>query len=97
MAKQAKEALGMGELDVVADRGYFSSEQILECSQADVTATLPKPMTTGKQTKGQFGKPALRDVGGYERASIRLPRTPSPGTQTQYAGRQTCRLPKVGP
>ena len=62
MAKKAKEALGVDELDVVADRGYFSSQQILECSQADVTVTLPKPMTTGMQAKGQFGKPDFRYV-----------------------------------
>ena len=43
MAKKAKDVLGVDELDVVADRGYFSSEQILECSQANVTVTLPKP------------------------------------------------------
>ncbi|MBT7636039.1 MAG: transposase, partial [Rhodospirillaceae bacterium] len=30
MAEKAKEALGVDELDVVADRGYYSSEQILE-------------------------------------------------------------------
>ena len=62
MAKKAKEALGVDELDVVADRGYFSSEQILECSQADVTVTLPKPMTTGMNANGQFGKPDFRYV-----------------------------------
>ena len=62
MANKAKEALGVDELEVVADRGYFSAEQILECSQANVTATLPKPMTTGMQAKGQFGKPDFRYV-----------------------------------
>ena len=62
MAQKAKEALGVDEIDVVADRGYFSAEQILECSQTDVTVTLPKPMTTGMQAKGQFGKPDFRYV-----------------------------------
>ena len=62
MANKAKEALGVDQLDVVADRGYFSSEQILECSQADVTVTLPKPMTTGVNSNGQFGKPDFRYV-----------------------------------
>ena len=41
MAQKAKEALGVDEIDVVADR-YFSAEQILE-GQTDVTVTLPKP------------------------------------------------------
>ena len=63
MARKAKEALGVDELDVVADRGYFSSEQILECNQADVTVMLPKPMTTGVNANGQFGKPDFRYVG----------------------------------
>ena len=62
MAQKAKEALGVDEIDVVADRGYFSSEQILECSQADVTVTLPKPVTSGMQAKGQFGKHDFRYV-----------------------------------
>ncbi len=62
MAEKAKEALGVDELDVVADRGYYSSEQILECSEIDVTVTLPKPVTTGMKAKGQFGKQDFRYV-----------------------------------
>ncbi len=62
MAKNAEEALSVDELDVVADRGYFSSEQILECSQADVTVTLLEPMTAGVNANGQFGKPDFRYV-----------------------------------
>ena len=62
MAQKAKQALGVKELDVVADRGYFSSEQILECSRTDVTVTLPKPVTTGLTAKGQFGKHDFRYV-----------------------------------
>ncbi|NIP13949.1 MAG: IS1182 family transposase [Pseudomonadales bacterium] len=60
MAEKAKEALGVDALDVVADRGYFSSEQILECSRADVTVTLPKPQTSGMTAKGRFGKQDFR-------------------------------------
>jgi transposase len=60
MAQKAKEALSVDELDVVADRGYFSSEQILECSRSDVTVTLPKPVTSGMTAKGQFGKHDFR-------------------------------------
>jgi len=60
MAAKAKEALGVDELDVVADRGYFSSEQILACGQADVVVTLPKPVTWGMMAQGQFGKHDFR-------------------------------------
>jgi hypothetical protein len=31
IASQAKAVLGVDELETVADRGYFSSEQILMC------------------------------------------------------------------
>ncbi len=34
MATQTKAALGVDALDVVADRGYFSSEEILACEAA---------------------------------------------------------------
>lgn len=66
MAQKAKEALGVDELDVVADRGYFSSEQILDCSQAEVTVTLPKPVTSGIKAKGQFGKHDFRYVAEHD-------------------------------
>jgi transposase len=66
MAKKAKRAFGADELDVVADRGYYSSEQILECSQRDVTVTLPKPVTTGMKAKGQFGKHDFRYVADHD-------------------------------
>ena len=46
MAEKAKEALGADELTVVADRGYFKSEQILECTQSGITPLVPKTMTS---------------------------------------------------
>jgi transposase len=56
MAKQAKAALQAEELAAVADRGYFSSPQILECAEAGITVTLPKPLTSGAKSQGRFGK-----------------------------------------
>ena len=56
MAKRTKAALETDELDVVADRGYFDSEEILACQKAGVTVTLPKPLTSGAKAKGRFGK-----------------------------------------
>ena len=41
MSKQARDTLGTNLIDVVADRGYFSSDEILECAQAGITVTLP--------------------------------------------------------
>ena len=56
IACQAKAVLGVDKLEAVADRGYYSSEQILACDKADVTVTLPKPITSGIEAKGHFGK-----------------------------------------
>jgi transposase len=55
MASQAKDVLGTDHLDAVADRGYYSSPEILACEQADITVTMPKPMTSGAKHDGRFG------------------------------------------
>jgi hypothetical protein len=56
VASRAKNVLGADHLDAVADRGYFNSTEILACEQADITVTLPKPMTSGAKADGRFGK-----------------------------------------
>ena len=60
VGKQAKATLRVASLDAVADRGYFSSEEILACEDAGITVTLPKPMTSGIKAKGRFGKQDFR-------------------------------------
>ncbi len=57
MSKRTKAALGADTLDVVADRGYYKSEEILKCHEAGITVTLPKPQTSNSKAKGQFVKP----------------------------------------
>jgi transposase len=56
VALQAKDVLGAEPLDAVADRGYFNSREILACEQANVTVTLPKPMTSGAKSDSRYGK-----------------------------------------
>ena len=56
MATQAKAVLGVDKLEAVADRGYYSGEEIKACDDADIAVTLPKPKTSGMEAKGQFGK-----------------------------------------
>jgi transposase len=56
MAGQAKAAMGMESLDVMADRGYFKGEEILACGQIGVTPFVPKPLTSGAKAHGRFGK-----------------------------------------
>jgi len=56
MATQAKDAMAVTELHVVADRGYFNSQEILDCQQAGIVPTLPKPTTSGAKADGRFGR-----------------------------------------
>jgi transposase len=56
MGQQAMAALGVDELEAVADRGYYNSAEILACDEAGITVTLPKPMTSGAKADGRFGK-----------------------------------------
>jgi transposase len=60
VAKETKAALEANTLDVVADRGYFNSEEILACEEAGITVTLPKPMTSNSKAEGRFGKQDFR-------------------------------------
>jgi DDE family transposase len=62
VAKAAKATLQTDTLEAVADRGYFSSEEILACEQAGITVTMPKPVTSGVNIKGRFGKQDFRYV-----------------------------------
>jgi hypothetical protein len=56
MAKQARGATGQDDLTVLADRGYFSGEEILECEQAGISALVPKPLTSNSKAEGRFDK-----------------------------------------
>ena len=56
MASQAKRALDVETLEVVADRGYFKGEEILACEQDNITTYLPKPYTSGSVKKGLYSK-----------------------------------------
>jgi hypothetical protein len=62
VAKQTKNTLETESLDVVADRGYFNSAEILTCEEAGITVTLPKPMTSNAKADGRFGKQDFRYV-----------------------------------
>jgi transposase len=60
MAEGAREAMGTEQLTVVADRGYYTGEEILACEEAGITTYLPRPQTSGNQAKGLFGKRDFR-------------------------------------
>src|SRR6202030_2202654 len=56
MAGQAKAAMGVDALDVLADRGYFKGEEVLACESLGVTPFVPTPLTSPAKAKGRFGK-----------------------------------------
>jgi transposase len=56
MAKQARDAIGIQDLTVIADRGYFKSEQLLSCHKAGITALVPKCKTSGAKAAGRFDR-----------------------------------------
>ncbi|WP_246695345.1 transposase [Methylobacterium sp. P1-11] len=56
MSRQGQAATGHEALSVLADRGYFSGEEILACAQVGIAVTLPRPLTSGAKAEGRFGK-----------------------------------------
>jgi hypothetical protein len=66
LAKETKATLETDRLDVVADRGYFNSAEILACEEAGITVTLPKPQTSGNKIKGRFVKQDFVYVAGED-------------------------------
>jgi hypothetical protein len=62
VAQEAKAVLQTDSLDAIADRGYFSGEEILACQNAGITVTLPKPMTSNSKAEGRFGKQDFRYI-----------------------------------
>jgi transposase len=56
MANRARDAIGTKKVAVLADRGYFKSEQIRQCDQAGMMPLVPKPMTSTAGFEGRFDK-----------------------------------------
>jgi len=59
MANQARDALCVDKLDVVADKGYYKGEGIVLCEDDDITVTLPKPATSNAKADGRFDRGAF--------------------------------------
>jgi hypothetical protein len=56
MCERARAAIASEAVEAVADRGYYSGEEILACEVAGITVYLPKPMTSSINAIGRFGK-----------------------------------------
>jgi hypothetical protein len=56
MANKARSAIGSDEITVVADRGYYGGEQLLECANNGIVTYVPKPLTSSGTKRGFFIK-----------------------------------------
>jgi len=56
MARRAKAILDQDKITVVADRGYYSGDEITACEEAGIETYVAKPQTSSNQAKGYFGK-----------------------------------------
>jgi hypothetical protein len=56
MSAKAQAAMGVDGLEMLADRGYFSGEEIVACEALGVTPYVPKPLTSNAKAEGRFGK-----------------------------------------
>ncbi len=54
MGRLAKDAMGADEITVLADRGYYNAEQVLECDGTGILPCVPKTDTSGKAQRGLF-------------------------------------------
>lgn len=66
IAEQARAEMAVETLTVVADRGYYESEELRTCEEAGITVTLPKPLTSGAEAAGRFGKQDFVYVAGED-------------------------------
>ena len=56
MAMAAREAMDKPRLKAYADRGYFNGPQIKQCDEDNISAFVPKPLTSGAKYEGRFDK-----------------------------------------
>ena len=56
MAEAARLALGTCELTAVADRGYYSGEEIKACDDAGIVPLVPKCLTSNSRADGRYDK-----------------------------------------
>ena len=56
MAEQARDALEAEAIEVLADKGYFDSEEIAVCEDAGIDVYVPKRATSNARAQGRFDK-----------------------------------------
>jgi transposase len=56
MAEQVQKTLGMKNITIIADKGYFSRNDIKSTQDLSMTANVPQSDTSGAAKKGLFNK-----------------------------------------
>jgi len=54
MGAKARDATGCREITILADRGYYSGDQVLACEDTGVLPCIPKTLTSGNAKRGLF-------------------------------------------
>jgi hypothetical protein len=65
MAMKAKEILQVGEMNVLADMGYYDGDEVKKCAEAGITTFIPKPLTSSGKKRGLYTKADF----SYDKAS----------------------------
>jgi transposase len=60
MALKARDAMGIEELEVVADRGYYKSQELKKSEDAGLITYVPKSHTSSNRARGLFDRSAFR-------------------------------------
>jgi hypothetical protein len=94
--RQARDAVGKDKLTVVADRGYFKDEEIVDCEQSGIKTLVPKPQTSPNKAVGLFDKADFRYSLLLQRVAamlgVCLPAPRPPAYSSSIAGRPNLRL-----
>jgi hypothetical protein len=62
MSVKAKQATDIENPKVYADRGYYSSKEILDCEEHDIVPMVPKTNTSNSKAAGRFDKQDFRYI-----------------------------------
>lgn len=60
IAIEAKANLGVEKLEVVADKGYANTSEVVRCQQAGITPYVPQTDTSANTARGLYGKSQFR-------------------------------------
>jgi hypothetical protein len=97
-AEPAREILDCDRIDVVADKGYFRTEDIAACEKAGLTPYVPRPQRGSSASNGFFRKDEFhydteRDAyacpGGHELKPFRFGKLREM-TKIDYANKEAC-------